>query len=130
MSAKNKAVVEEVNEAMRRGDVEAFLARCADDFVWTMVGEAPIRGKDAVRQFMAQGPAEPPVFTIDTLVGDGDVVVAKGEMTMTDDAGSGVDNDYAFCDVWRFRGEQLASLNAFVIRTSNAPKAATAGAGR
>lgn len=128
MSAQNKAIVEEVNEAMRRGDVEAFLARCTDDFVWTMVGEAPILGKDAVRRFMAQGPQEPPAFSVDTLVADGDVVVAKGEMTMADEAGADV--GYAYCDVWQVRGDKLASLNAFVIKTSNAPKAATAGAGR
>jgi ketosteroid isomerase-like protein len=128
MSAKNKTIVEEVNEAMRHGNVEAFLTRCTDDFVWTMVGEAPIRGKDAIRRFMAQGPPEPPSFTVDTLVGDGDVVVAKGEMTMRDDAGT--DTGYAFCDVWTFRGEQLASLNAFVIKTASAPKTATAGSAR
>jgi ketosteroid isomerase-like protein len=130
MSAKHKAIVEEVNDAMRRGDTESFLARCTDDFVWAIVGEPAVHGKEAVRQYMGQGPQEPPVFTVDTLVGDGDVVVAKGAMTMTNDAGSGVDNDYAFCDVWQFRGDQLASLNAFVIKTSRAPKAATAGAGR
>jgi ketosteroid isomerase-like protein len=127
MSAKNKAIVEDVNEAMRRGDVEAFLARCTDDFVWTMVGEPPIQGKDAIRKFMAQGPQEPPVFSVDTLVGDGDVVVAKGEMTMANEAG--VDVGYSYCDVWQVRGDKLASLNAFVIKTSNAPKTATAGAG-
>ncbi|MEO5822662.1 MAG: nuclear transport factor 2 family protein, partial [Vicinamibacteraceae bacterium] len=97
-------------------------------FVWAMVGEPPVRGKDAVRRFMAQRPQEPPVFTVDTLIGDGDVVVAKGDMTMQDDAGA--DSAYAFCDVWRFRGEQLASLDAFVIKTSSAAKAATAGSGR
>ena len=123
MSQENKAIVEEVNDAMRRNDVEAFLTRCTDDFTWTMVGEAPVRGKDAVRQFMAQGPAEPPSFTVDTLVGDGDVVVAKGEMTMKNDRG--VADDYAFCDVWTFRGGQLAALNAYVINTT--AKAAAAG---
>ena len=126
MSVNKKAIVEEVNDAFRRGDYEAFLTRCTDDVVWAMVGEAPLRGKEAIRQSMAQGPQEPPVFTVDTLVGDGDVVVAKGEMTMKE-PGSGIENDYAFCDVWRFRGDQLASLNAFVIKTSSAPKTATAG---
>ena len=47
MSAKNKAIVETVNDAMRRMDIEGFLAYCADDFAWTMVGETPVRGKDA-----------------------------------------------------------------------------------
>jgi ketosteroid isomerase-like protein len=128
MSMRNKAIVEEVNDAMRRNDIESFLARCTEDFEWVIVGEPPVRGKQAVRDFMKGGPQEPPVFTVDALVGDGDVVVAKGEMAMKNEAG--VDVDYAFCDVWRFRGEQLASLNAFVVKTSSAPKTATAGAGR
>ena len=128
MSAKNKATVEDVNDAMRRNDVEGFLARCTEDFEWTMVGEPAIRGKQAVREFMQQGPPEPPVFTVDTLVAEGDVVVATGEMTMQNEAG--IDVGYAYCDVWRFRGEQLAALSAFVIRTTRAAKAAAAGASR
>ena len=52
MSARHKAIVETVNDAMRRMDIEGFLACCADDFVWTMVGDAPIRGKDALRTMM------------------------------------------------------------------------------
>ena len=122
MSTNYKAIVEEVNDAMRRGDTEAFLARCTDDFSWTMVGDAPIQGKDAVRKFLAQGPQEPPVFSVDTLVGDGDVVVAKGEMTMKNDAG--VDVGYAYCDVWHVRGGRLSSLNAFVIKTTGTEQAA------
>ena len=56
MSARHKAIVETVNDAMRRMDIEGFLAYCADDFVWTMVGETPIRGKDALRKMMAERP--------------------------------------------------------------------------
>ena len=98
MSAKNKAIVETVNDAMRRMDIEGFLAYCADDFAWTMVGETPVRGKDALRMF-AEGPGEPPAFSVHTLVADGDVVVAQGDMTMQE---GGADVPYAFCDVWRF----------------------------
>ena len=64
MSARHKAIVDAVNEAMRRMDIEAFLAYCADDFVWTIVGDAPIRGKDALRRMMGDGPSEPPAFTV------------------------------------------------------------------
>ena len=83
MSAARKAIVEAINEDMRRGDTEGFLSRVPEDFVWTMVGEAPIRGKDAIRQWMAGvGPQEPPDFTVRTVVADGDVVAAMGVMTM------------------------------------------------
>jgi ketosteroid isomerase-like protein len=124
MSARNKAIVEEVNEAMRRGDVEAFLARCTDDFQWSMVGEEPLSGKNAVREFMAQGPGEPPDFTVEAVIAEGDTVVARGTMTMPE---NGRDVPYAFCDVWGLRGDKLASLHAYVVKTERAPKAAAAG---
>jgi ketosteroid isomerase-like protein len=126
MSAQNKALVQDVNEAMRRGDTEAFLARCTDDFVWTIVGDEPIVGKDALRKFMAQMPADPPDFTVESVIAEGDTVVARGVMSMAE---NGRDVPYAFCDVWRIKGDKLASLNAFVVKTERAPKAAAAGRG-
>ena len=125
MSARHKAIVEAVNEAFRRMDIEGFLAYCADDFVWTIVGDAPIRGKDAMRRMMGEGPSEPPAFTVHTLVADGDVVVAQGDMTMKE---SGADVPYAFCDVWRFRGDMLVALDAYAIKTARAIRAAAGGA--
>ena len=126
MSAQNKALVHDVNEAMRRGDTEAFLARCSDDFVWTMVGDEPIVGKAAIREFMAQGPSEPPDFTIEAVVAEGDTVVARGVMTMAE---NGRNVPYAFCDVWQVKGDKLVSLDAYVLKTERAPKAAAAGRG-
>lgn len=38
MTARNKEVIEKVNAAFARNDVEAFLSYCTDDFEWTMVG--------------------------------------------------------------------------------------------
>lgn len=126
MSAARKAIVEAINEDMRRGDTEGFLSRVPEEFVWTMVGEAPIRGKDAIRQWMAGvGPQEPPDFTVRTVVADGDVVAAMGDMTMAE---NGVPVSYAFCDVWRFRGDTPVSLDAYVIKTGGAERAKAAGA--
>ena len=38
MSAKNKEIVKKVNASFAEGGVEGFLTHCADDVVWTMVG--------------------------------------------------------------------------------------------
>jgi ketosteroid isomerase-like protein len=119
----NKVTVERINEAMARADVEGFLAYCTEDFVWTMVGEAPVQGKDAIRKWMAQMPQDPPDFTVRTLVGDGDYVIARGDMEMPEENGV---NTYEFCDVWRFAGDRAVELNAFVIKTKAADKAQTA----
>jgi ketosteroid isomerase-like protein len=114
MSARNKATIEKANQAFERNDVEALLALCTDDFTWTMIGSDPAVGKAAVREWMAQAPPEPPQFTVETVVADGDYVTCLGDMTMTEN-GSVV--PYAYCDVWRFDGDRIAELRAFVIKT-------------
>ena len=124
MSARHKAIVEAVNESMRAMDIEGFLAYCADDFVWTIVGDTPIRGKDALRTLMADEPTEAPAFAVHTMVAEGDVVVAQGDMTMKE---AGRDVPYAFCDVWRFRGDMLVSLQSYVVKTARAAHAAAGG---
>ena len=118
MSTTHRDVVERINAAFARGDVEGFLVFCTDDFVWTIVGEAPVRGKEAIRQWMADSPPEAPIFNVDTLVVDGDVVVAQGDMTMME---HGAPAAYSYCDVWRFRGRQAAELKSFVMRAHRAP---------
>jgi ketosteroid isomerase-like protein len=110
-------VVERINAAFARNDIEGFLVFCTDDFVWTMVGEAPIKGKDAIRRWMANSPPEAPTFSVDTLVVEGDVVVAQGDMTMRED---GAPVAYSYCDVWRFRGRQAVELKSFVMRVDRA----------
>jgi hypothetical protein len=60
MAVNNKAIVEKVNAAFAAGSTEGFLACCAEDVAWTMVGDTTVQGKDAIRQWMASmGPMEP-----------------------------------------------------------------------
>ena len=117
MSAANRQLVERLNKTFEANDVEGLLAHCADDFEWTMVGEKPLRGKDAVRAFMSGGPSEPPAFTVDAIVAEGDYVTCIGDMTMKQD---GKVQAYSYCDVWRIHDGKVVSLKAFVIRTDRA----------
>jgi ketosteroid isomerase-like protein len=117
MSARNKAVVQKINEAFARNDVEGFLTHCTDEMSWTMIGHPPMKGKDAIRKWMGQGPSEPPQFTVDTVVAEGDLVTVVGDMTMKED---GALVPYTYCDVWRFAGEKVVELKAFVIKTAGA----------
>lgn len=113
----NKEVVEQINAAFEKGDTEAFLAACADDVVWTMVGEKTVKGKEAIRQWMASMPVQPPQFTVDGIAAEGDLVTAFGGMTMQEE-GSTV--PYSYCDVYRFRDGKVIALTSFVIKTQRA----------
>ena len=114
MSEKNKAILEAGNAAVAAGDNEGFLAFCADDTEWTFVGDQTLKGKEAVRQYMAATYIEPPKFTVEDLIAEGDFVIAVGEITMKDE--NGKETDYSYCDVWRFRDGQIVELKAFVIK--------------
>lgn len=111
MSEQHKATLEKANLAITQGEYENFLVHCTDDTEWTFVGDRTLKGKEAVRQYMAEVYKEPPKFSVSTLIAEGDYVNALGEITL-----DGV--DYSYCDVWRFRNGKMAELRAFVIKTN------------
>jgi ketosteroid isomerase-like protein len=121
MSAKNKEIVEKVNASFAENNTEGFLAACADDVKWTMVGEKSVIGIPAIREWMAQmKEAEPPKFTVDKLIAEGDSVVCCGDMTMKDKDGK--TEPYGYCDVYSFSGGKIAELTSYVVKTTEADK--------
>ena len=115
MSEQNKAILEQGNAAIADGNNEGFLSFCADDTVWTFIGDKTLKGKKAVRQWMATEYIEPPKNTVTNLIAEGDFLTALGEITVKD--GDRQAAHYAYCDVWRFRGGKIVELRAFVIKT-------------
>lgn len=113
MQPTNKAVLEEANAAILLGDYEGFLAHCTEDTSWNFIGDQTLEGKEAVRVYMAKTYREPPRFTVENLVGEGDLVVAQGRITLKEE---GKETDYAYCDVWTFRDGKMAGLKAFVVK--------------
>ena len=115
MSDKNKAILEEANAAIAQGNNEAFLSFCTDDTEWTFVGDRTLKGKAAVRQWMATEYVEPPLNIVANLIAEGDFVTALGDLTIKDEDGKAA--HYSYCDIWRFRGDKMGELKAFVIKT-------------
>jgi uncharacterized protein len=115
MSEKNKAILEEANAAIVEGDNERFLSFCTEDTEWTFVGDQTLKGKEAVRQYMAKAYIKPPKFTTDNTIAEGEFLTVIGDITLTDANGKAVHHSY--CDVWRFRDGQMSELKAFVIKT-------------
>ncbi|MBG8555446.1 nuclear transport factor 2 family protein [Hymenobacter guriensis] len=113
--ADNKTILEKANAAITAGNYEGFLAHCTDDTQWTFVGEQTLRGKEAVRTWMATAYEQPPVFLVKHLIAEADFVTALGTITLPDESGKAT--DYAYCDVWRFRDGKMAELTAFVIKS-------------
>jgi len=115
MPDSNKQVLQKANSAIAQGDYEGFLKFCTEDTQWTFIGDRTLKGKSAVRQWMANTYKEPPKFELHRMVAEGDFVMALGEITLKNEAGKAVRN--AYCDVWRFREGKMAELQAFVVET-------------
>jgi uncharacterized protein (TIGR02246 family) len=115
MSEKRKEIVEKVDRAFAQNNFEGFLSFCAEDVEWTIVGEQTVKGKDSIRQWMAAIESEPPRIKVKNVIAEGDFVTAYGDMTMKDKDGNGV--PYAYCDIYRFRGDNIVELTSFVVRT-------------
>ena len=115
MAAANKAILEKGNAAIDAGNNEGFLALCAEDTVWTFVGDKTLSGKEAVRQWMATEYVEPPKNMVAHLIAEGDFVTALGEIETKDKDGKTIHSSY--CDVWRFCNGVIVELRAFVIKT-------------
>lgn len=114
MNLDNKAILEKANAAIAKGDNEGFLSFCTDDTEWIFVGDKTLRGKEAVRQYMATAYVEPPKFMVENLIAEGEFVTALGKISMKEEDGKTV--NYSYCDVWRFRDGKMAGLKAFVIK--------------
>lgn len=109
----NKDILEKANEAIARGDFEGFLNHCTDDTVWNFIGDGTLKGKDAVRRWMAETYEAPPTFNVRQMIVEGQFVVALGEVTLKDTTGKETHSSY--CDVWRFENGRMAALDAYVV---------------
>lgn len=119
MAFNPKEIVERINKGFAENNLEKVLSFCTDDLTWTMVGDTTVRGKDAIRKWMASMDPQPPRFTIHNTVAEGDFVITRGDMTMAETR-NGPSIPYTFCDIYRFAGDKVAELTAFVIRTDKA----------
>jgi hypothetical protein len=122
MPANRKEIVQRINEGFRDNNVEKVLSFCTDDLTWTMVGDTTVRGKDAIRKWMASMDPQPPKFTIQQTVAEGDVVVTRGDMLMQQTK-NGPWIPFTFCDIYRFAGDKVGELTAFVIRADRSKTA-------
>ena len=115
MSQENRSIVEEINRSFTEGNTEAFLGHCAEEVIWVMEGETAMTGKAAIREFMAQAEGhEPPHFSVDKMVSEGDSVICYGQMTMNEP--DGCEGRYSYCDAYTLKGGNVVELRSFIVK--------------
>ncbi|RYY37020.1 MAG: nuclear transport factor 2 family protein [Sphingobacteriaceae bacterium] len=113
MYLTNKEILLKANSYITEGNHEEFLACCTEDIIWQFIGDKTLTGKDAVREYMKTAYVEPPRFDVEKLISEDDYVSAVGKISLKDKNGRVI--EYAYCDIWHFRGGKMAMLKAFVI---------------
>jgi ketosteroid isomerase-like protein len=117
MTENNKMLLMKANEAVAKGDYEAFLQYCTEDTEWTFVGDKVLNGKEEVRRWMLTEYTEPPTFDVTNLIAENEHVTVLGHISLINKKGTSV--LYRYCDVWKFREGKMAQLTAFVIEPKN-----------
>ena len=113
----HKRIVEQANDAFARNDMEGFLELCTENIQWTMAGEKTVAGKRAIREWLKSMDPGAPVIKVDQIAADGDYVFCCGSLKMKDKEGRQAPFDY--CDVYRFQGDRIAELKAFLVKTDS-----------
>ncbi len=109
----NATTLHEANEWVKKGNYESFLAYCTENTRWVFVGERILEGKEQVSAYMKDVYWEPPVFTVETTIEEGNYVTVIGAITLKSRDGSS--RHYDYCDIWQFENGKMAGVKAFVI---------------
>ncbi|MYB77101.1 MAG: nuclear transport factor 2 family protein [Chloroflexi bacterium] len=112
-NSPKKLVLRDLNVAFAEGDVAATLDHFTDNIHWQIVGEADLRGKEAVRAALeAMKDTITSELVIHSIITHGPKGVVNGVIT-TEQGGA-----VAFCDVYRFAstsGTKIESMMSYAI---------------
>jgi uncharacterized protein YceH (UPF0502 family) len=109
-----KQVVERYIEGFRTGDHALILGCLTDDVEWQMPPHFELRGKAAFDGAIEnEGTPGLPDIQLIRLVEEGDLVVAEGAVQAALKDGGRL--DALFCDVFRFRGDEICRLVTYQV---------------
>jgi ketosteroid isomerase-like protein len=108
---------EDVARAISSHHFEPAISRLADDIVWTLVGEQPLVGKDAVVALLEATEAElkgtETEFQRFRSVASGDTVVVDSIAHYVDATGDS--SEVASCDIYDFVEGQVTEIRSYNI---------------
>ncbi len=118
-------LLRKINEAFVRNDREFILKNVTDDIVWNVVGyQDIIRGKEEFERVLKEmdGPRQMDLEIFNIVVQKGaaavdGVILVKNELKK--------DKKYAFCDIYRLKGEKnpkISEMISYVINISKQRK--------
>lgn len=110
-NSPKKEFLKKINIAFAQGDAGFLLERVTDQFVWDLIGDKRIEGKESFAQELeAMKSVVPSELILEQILTHGKEGAANGVMKMR--GGS----EYAFSDFYEFRGTKLKKITSYVIK--------------
>lgn len=113
--------IRDFNEAFSKNDLDFILNNMSEDIRWNFVGEKPMEGKTAVKEFME------PMKNVETLemevlqiVTHGRTAAANGWMKIKEP--SGEVKNFGFADFYEFSGlknPKIRKMTSYVVENKN-----------
>lgn len=121
LSPEENATPEEIAQAFSSHRFEVALPYLADDIVWSLVGDEPVLGRDAVEKLCRKSAVELSEVTTEfqrfrTVVGD-DSVVVDSLARYTGDGGDV--SVVASCDIYDFVDGRVTELVSYTIEIND-----------
>jgi len=114
MAAKNKEIIQKVNEGFAEGDTEKILSYVAEDVRWDIPGTSSAVGKDQFRKEINNENFEGnPTITIKKEIEEGDYVAVEGEVKCRK-KGGGI-FDAFFFDIYHLENGKIREMRSYVI---------------
>jgi ketosteroid isomerase-like protein len=109
-----KEIVQNINQAFRDNDMQAFVNYCADDVTWNMIGNEIVTGKQGILDFMKGMPVNcEPVLNEERIMVSENGAVCTGTMEMPSPDGSLFKG--GFCDVYQFENGKVKTIDTYIV---------------
>lgn len=112
--------IRDFNQAFSKNDLDFILNNMTEDVQWNFVGEKPMEGKEAVKEFME------PMKEMETLemeliqiITNGQTAAASGRMKVKEP--SGEIKNFGFADFYEFSGlknPKISKMTSYVVENN------------
>lgn len=110
---KKEKLLQKVNEAFAKSDIDFILKNVTEDIEWAAVGDFIIKGKKSFKKALEKMASDEPFqLTINHIITHGYSAAVDGLMKSSDG------KRYAFCDVYEFSGlknPKIKKMTSYVI---------------
>lgn len=110
---KKEKLLQKINEAFAKSEIDYILENVTDDIEWTAMGDFSVKGKQQFIEAMKKMASDEPFkLDIKNIITHGDSAAVDGVMESPDG------KRFAFCDVYKlsgFKNPKIKKMTSYVV---------------